>query len=623
MQAVSSSVFSFLVLCLCAFAADAATYLVTDTSDAGPGSFYQAVLDANANPGDDTININISPNNPDCNSSGVCVIRLTFGELALTNASTTTVNNLRAPGTLIIQANGSARHFFIDGAARLVLNNITLANGGGRGSYQPLLNGRGGSIHLSSGDLELNDSAVTDNFTPLDVGAANIGGGGIYVGDNGRAVIQRATVSRNKSAAGAGIYNDGILTVVNSSVSSNEGVTNPANNINSSTGGGILSDGSQTQTHIANSTVSNNTSTLVGGVEPRNFAPIVLTNVTIAFNTANGAANGTGGITSNLVGTALIKMRNTIVSDNSAPGTNGHPNIFGRYQSGGRNLIGAADTAVVIGFNATDTLNSSNIFLGALALNGGPTETRVPAANSAAVNAGDNCVRTQLCADFNAPIALFTDQRGVSRQNYGQTDIGAVERQFVTIANNSTLANGRQGVAYAETLFASGGTGPYTFTLTDGALPAGVTLRADGFISGTPTQSGTFNFTVQVADSSPGSGLAEGGGLVELIAPQAVVAAKAFQITVFPPTAAMLSAGGRVLTADGRGISGAFVTVTETNGQTRVAMTNPFGYYRFENIPAGATCVFSVRSKRYTFAESSLVRSVNEDAGDINFVADK
>ena len=46
----------------------------------------------------------------------------------------------------------------------------------------------------------------------------------------------------------------------------------------------------------------------------------------------------------------------------------------------------------------------------------------------------------------------------------------------------------------------SGGLAPYTFTLSDGALPAGMTLDADGVIAGTPTTAGTFTGTVTVTD---------------------------------------------------------------------------------------------------------------------------
>jgi PKD repeat protein len=63
----------------------------------------------------------------------------------------------------------------------------------------------------------------------------------------------------------------------------------------------------------------------------------------------------------------------------------------------------------------------------------------------------------------------------------------------------SALPGGTQNQPYGATLAASGGTPPYTWGIASGALPAGLTLAAStGVISGTPTASGTSNFTVQV-----------------------------------------------------------------------------------------------------------------------------
>jgi len=71
------------------------------------------------------------------------------------------------------------------------------------------------------------------------------------------------------------------------------------------------------------------------------------------------------------------------------------------------------------------------------------------------------------------------------------------------ITTNS-LANGQVGVAYSATLTATGGTSPYTWSLTNGTLPAGLTLNAStGAITGTPTNAAaSVALTFQVTDSS-------------------------------------------------------------------------------------------------------------------------
>jgi hypothetical protein len=65
----------------------------------------------------------------------------------------------------------------------------------------------------------------------------------------------------------------------------------------------------------------------------------------------------------------------------------------------------------------------------------------------------------------------------------------------------ATLPDGAPGVAYSQQISASGGVGPYTFSLDSGTLPAGITLSSSGLLSGTTTDPGTFNFTVLVADN--------------------------------------------------------------------------------------------------------------------------
>ena len=70
----------------------------------------------------------------------------------------------------------------------------------------------------------------------------------------------------------------------------------------------------------------------------------------------------------------------------------------------------------------------------------------------------------------------------------------------VTITTTS-LPNGQQGVWYSQTVQATGGDTPYTWSIDSGSLPAGLSLGSStGTISGTPTSYGTSNFTVKVTD---------------------------------------------------------------------------------------------------------------------------
>src|ERR1035438_8181495 len=121
-----------------------------------------------------------------------------------------------------------------------------------------------------------------------------------------------------------------------------------------------------------------------------------------------------------------------------------------------------------------------------------------------------------------------------------------------------TISTAQVGVPFSATLQASGGNAPYTYSITGGALPNGLTYSPTAStagamtISGTPTAAGTYSFTVAVFDtplvsdtlpSSPGTdskgparrrGLAQSGN-------NAAGTSSPFTITVSP--AAIAAAG--------------------------------------------------------------------------------
>jgi len=65
----------------------------------------------------------------------------------------------------------------------------------------------------------------------------------------------------------------------------------------------------------------------------------------------------------------------------------------------------------------------------------------------------------------------------------------------------SSLPGGTVSAAYSQTLSATGGTGALTWSVNAGSLPAGLSLTSGGAISGTPSASGTSNFTVKATDT--------------------------------------------------------------------------------------------------------------------------
>lgn len=80
-------------------------------------------------------------------------------------------------------------------------------------------------------------------------------------------------------------------------------------------------------------------------------------------------------------------------------------------------------------------------------------------------------------------------------------DITGTPSQKISVLTIS-LPNGTVGVSYSTSLYAQGGTSPYTWAIVNGSLPGGLTMTGDGSISGTPTTAGTSgNMTFMVTDS--------------------------------------------------------------------------------------------------------------------------
>ena len=74
------------------------------------------------------------------------------------------------------------------------------------------------------------------------------------------------------------------------------------------------------------------------------------------------------------------------------------------------------------------------------------------------------------------------------------------------VLDPTSLPDATVGTAYEQPLSASGGTGPYSFAVTSGSLPAGMGMDGDGIVDGTPEAPGDFAFTVMASDASGQSG---------------------------------------------------------------------------------------------------------------------
>ena len=297
--------------------------------------------------------------------------------------------------------------------------------------------------------LTIDDSTISNNST------AQNGGGILNSGVGAIASITTTSIRSNSaSVAGGGAFNNGIMSISNSTLSQNQ----------ARTGGGIDHYGGNLS--LINDTLSGN-SVLDNGGGLYNRAAAVLTNLTINANTANGA--GTGGNIFN--DTASLSVINTIVADSDIDG-----NCFnsdGFINSLGNNLE-SADTC---GFNAAGDFVNTQPMLGPLQNNGGQTDTEALLAGSPAINAGTNT---------DCP---STDQRGVNRPQGITCDIGAYELVdgnqadiAITVVDASDPVLVGDLITYTLTISNAGPDSAQNIILTDN-LPLGVS-----FLSAVPTQ---------------------------------------------------------------------------------------------------------------------------------------
>ena len=107
---------------------------------------------------------------------------------------------------------------------------------------------------------------------------------------------------------------------------------------------------------------------------------------------------------------------------------------------------------------------------------------------------------TQLTA--TVPAGAITGPITISKTGCGDVQTASFTFCNSITVNPATLSSGTVGVAYNQTLTATGGTATYSFAVTAGALPNGLTLATGGVLSGNPTALGTANFAVTATDAN-------------------------------------------------------------------------------------------------------------------------
>src|SRR6185295_7811037 len=365
-------------------AASAAVYIPTKTTDSADGacnadcSLREAVLAANAKPGDDVILLR----------PGVYLLSLAGNEDLGATGDLDVQDDLVIVGagaaSTILDGNGLDRIFQIPGGIALEIRDVTLRNGRAQ---------TGGAI-LNLGETTILRSVLSGN-------SSTVGFGG-------------AILTNGQGSS---------LTVADSTLASNT----------AQGGGGAIAAGGEVE--LGNVTVSGNRSVADhgGGLYVFADARVSVNNATLVANTAGLSGGGIFAEVSAFVGFPP-SVTNSIVAGNTAATS---PDCAGDLESGydlignGAGCLGpSAARHDIVGTPASPI----NPLASPLAQNGGPTPTRALAAGSPALNAGHPGT-----PGSGGDACTATDQRDASRPGSTRCDIGAFEATPACVAGGSTL----------------------------------------------------------------------------------------------------------------------------------------------------------------------------------------
>jgi hypothetical protein len=110
-----------------------------------------------------------------------------------------------------------------------------------------------------------------------------------------------------------------------------------------------------------------------------------------------------------------------------------------------------------------------------------------------------------LCAATNTTISIHVVDSDTPAVADDQAGVGLAVNPAVLDITTAALPNGTVGTPYDQSVVATGGVPPYSFSLSSGILPSQLSLAANGRITGTPDTPGALSFEVMVTDACPGT----------------------------------------------------------------------------------------------------------------------
>lgn len=444
-----------------------------------------------------------------------------------------------------------------------------------------------GNVQLAAALPDITTTIIINGGSGVTISgdAANFTFRAFTITSTGNLSLNNLTVTNAKEILGGGLFNQngGTVNLSNCNFSGNSTTLTG--------GGGIFNAGMMT---LSNTVVSVNTAANQGGgIFNGTNAELTLTDSTVSFNGDNGI--GGGGIGN----AGMLTVNRSTIYGNLTNGNGG--GIF--TLSGTVNL-----TNSTIAFNSAFANNGGGIFNG----NGGT----VTIVNSTITDSNQATAGGGIYNDFGAGNVVNLRNTIVAGNN-GTTSAPDVSGAFAAPAYNLV------GKADGSTGFANNVNGNKVGTIAMPLDPMLAPIANNGGATQTyalmPNSPAANNGNYLLAVDSNNQPLTtdqRGAGFPRIIGQRVDIGS--FESNIIP-TAASFSVRGRVTTSEGQPIAKARIVMLAASGETRTALSNSFGYYRFADVPAGEIYVISITHKRYLFAPQVL--TVIEQIENLNFTA--
>src|SRR5271156_3012236 len=354
---------------------------------------------------------------------------------AIVSGETLTITGPTTSPGIAISGGNAVQLMVVNAGATLNLQFLTMEDGSATlgSTFGPA----GGAIY-NNGTLTVTNSTLSGNqVTNVNFGRGI--GGAIY--NNGTLTVTDSTLSGNQATGGSqgfgvggAIWSEGTLTVTDSTLSGNQ--ANGLSQGGFGFGGAIFNAGTGT---VTDSTLSGNQATVGGGAIENSSGTLTVTNSTLSGNSAasllgGGIENGVGG---------TVTLKGTILADESSGGNCALPDmpvLISPITDDGYNISDDDSCGFTMAPSGTSINNSTTLNLdpAGLANNGGPTKTIALEPNSQAVD----FIPVAECTDQSTPtpLPLTTDQRGFPRPDPGNPtfcDAGAFELQTMPVVISS------------------------------------------------------------------------------------------------------------------------------------------------------------------------------------------